>query len=285
MLFITGATGSIGSELCRLLGAENVPSRAMYRKEGQQTHFEKLGLEAVRADFDDADSMRGAMQGCDTLFLLTAPDPQHAQREIAIIKLAIELGIQRIVKLSTANTNLSSPLTYARSHAQIDQYLRQQPIEWTILRPTGFMQNFTEYAHPISKGILPHMLGDGQISYIDLRDIALVAKHVLTQPGHAKATYYLTGPASLTVAEVATALTTGLGRTIQAINQSEADTRKALGYSGMDTWHIDALIEQFKIGAAGGEIDVTGEVARLTGQAPRTLAQFVDEYRNHFLTH
>lgn len=285
MLFITGATGSIGSELCRLLAAENTPSRVMYRKEGQQTYFETLGLEAVQADFDDADSMRQAMQGCDTLFLLTSPDHQHAEREIGLIKLAIDLGIQHIVKVSTANTNQSSPLAYARSHAQIDQYLRSQPINWTLLRPTGFMQNFLEYAHPIGKGILPHMLGDGQISYIDLRDIALVAKHVLTQAGHAKATYYLTGPASLTATAVAAELTAGLGNEIQAVNQSEVDTRKALGYSGLDAWHIDALIEQFKIGASGGEIDVTGEVARITGQSPRTLSEFVDEYRNHFSTH
>ncbi len=285
MIFITGATGSIGSELCRLLAAENTPSRVMYRKEGQQTHFETVGLEAVQADFDDADSMRQAMQGCDTLFLLTSPDHQHAEREIAIIKLAIDLGIQYVVKVSTANTNLSSPLAYARSHAQIDQYLRDQPIDWTILRPTGFMQNFLEYTHPIGKGILPHMLGDGQISYIDLRDIALMAKNVLTQPGHAKATYYLTGPASLTMADVAAELTAGLGFTVRSINQSEADTRQGLGYSGLDAWHIDALIEQFKIGANGGEIDVNGEVARITGQAPRTLTQFVNEYQNRFLTH
>ena len=285
MIFITGATGSIGSELCRLLAAENIPSRAMYRKEGHQTGFKALGLEAVQDDFNDADSMRQAMQGCDTLFLLTAPDPQHAQREMALIKLAINLGVQHIVKVSTANTNQSSPLAYSRTHAQIDQYLRNQPINWTILRPTGFMQNFTEYAHPISQGILPHMLNDGQISYIDLRDIALVAKHVLTQPGHAKATYYLTGPASLTVAEVAWELTAVLGHAVQAINQSEADTRKALGYAGLDAWHTDALIEQFKIGANGGEMDVTGEVARITGQAPRSLTQFVNEYRTRFLTH
>ncbi|GAB4046039.1 SDR family oxidoreductase [Spirosoma litoris] len=285
MLFITGATGSIGSELCRLLAADRIPGRAMYRKENQQTRFQALGLEAVRADFNDTNSMRQAMQGCDQLFLLTSPDPWHAEREMAIINLAIELGIQHIVKISTANTNPSSPLAYARSHAQIDQYLRNQPIDWTILRPTGFLQNFTEYAHPISQGILPHMLGDGQIGYIDLRDIALVAKHVLTQPGHAKATYYLTGPASLTMAEVAAELTARLGHAVRAVNQSEADTRKALGYGGLDAWHIDALIEQFKIGAIGGEIDVTSEVARLTGQAPRTLTQFVNEYRNHFLTH
>ena len=285
MIFITAATGSIGSELCRLLAGENIPSRVMYRREGQQTRFQNLSLQAVQADFDDADSMQQAMQECDKLFLLTAPDQKHAEREIAIINLAVSLGFQHIVKVSTANTNQSSKLAYARSHAQIDAYLRNQSIDWTILRPTGFMQNFLEYAHPIGKGILPHMLGEGQIGYIDLRDIALVAKHVLIQTAHTKATYYLTGPAPMTAAQVACELTTGLGSAIQAVNQSEAETRKALAYSGLDAWHIDALIEQFKIGANGGEIDVTGEVARITGQTPRTFAQFVSEYKKQFLNH
>ncbi|QJD80355.1 SDR family oxidoreductase [Spirosoma rhododendri] len=282
MIVITGATGSIGSELCRLLAADNTPCRAIYRKESQQPFFDALELEAVRADFDDIDSMRRAMQDCTNLFLLTAPDQRHVEREIVMIRLAVESGVQHIVKVSTANTNQSSALAYARSHAQIDHYLRGQPIDWTILRPTGFMQNFIEYAHPIGKGILPHMLGDGQISYIDLRDIALVARHVLTQPGHANATYYLTGPAALTVSDVAAELTAGLGHPVRAVNQSEADTRQALIYAGLDAWYTDALIEQFRIGANGGEIDTTGEVARLTGRAPRTLRQFVRDYKNQF---
>lgn len=285
MIFITGATGSIGSELCQLLAQDTLPARAMCRKEEQMKPLESLGLDPVLADFDHPESVRRGMRGCDKLFLLTSPDHDHTQRERVLIDLALEAGMQHIVRISTADANLSARLSYARSHAEVDHYLRSRPVGWTILRPTGFMQNFVESKHPIGKGILPHMMDEGQISYIDLRDIARVAKRVLTQDGHAGATYFLTGPESLTVAEVAAQLTTELGYAVRALNQSEVDMRKALGYSGMTDWHIDALVEQFIIGANGGEIDVTDEVQRLTGQPARSLVQFVQDYKTHFLNH
>lgn len=285
MIFITGATGSIGSELCRLLAKDKIPARAMCRREEQLQQFTALGLEAVLADFNNKDSLQTAIKGCTKLFLLTSPDEYHTQRESAIIDIAIEAGIRHIVRISTADANLSSKLSYAKTHAQVDHYLRSKPVDWTIIRSTGFMQNFIESSYPIAKGMLPHMMAEGQISYIDLRDIALVAKHILTENGHKNAVYFLTGPQSLTVNEVANYLTKSLEHNVQAKNITEAEMRTTLGYAKMDAWHIDALIEQFIIGANGGEIDVTEEVKRITGQEPRTFAQFMLDYKNIFLKH
>src|SRR6186713_3227420 len=120
MIYITGATGAIGSELCRLLANENIPAKAIYRKPEQRAQFTDLGIEAVQADFDNHQSLKKGMQGCDRLFLLTHPDEKHFERERSIIDLAVEVGIKHIVRISTADTNLSAKLAYARSHAKID---------------------------------------------------------------------------------------------------------------------------------------------------------------------
>lgn len=285
MIFITGATGGIGSELCRLIAKENIPARAMYRKPEQRAQFEALGIEAVQADFDDPESLKKGMQGCDKLFLLTHPDENHFHREKAIIDIAVNTGIRHIVRISTAGTNLSSKLSYARSHAEVDHYLRSMPVSWTILRPTGFMQNFLESGYLIGKGILPHLIRNGQISYIDLRDIAGVAKTTLTEPAHNDATYYLTGPESLTVKQVAAQLTQTLGFVIKENQTPPAEVKSALKKGGLSAWHIEALMEQFEIGANGGEIDVTGEVERLTRKAPRTFEQFVIDHKSQFIKH
>jgi len=285
MIFITGATGSIGSELCRLLAAEKIKARAMCRKQEQLSRLRDMGHEAVLAIFDQPDSIRPAMQGCDKLFLLTSPDENHFEREKTIIDIAIESGIKQIVRLSTGDANLSAKLAYAKSHAQVDHYLRTTSVNWTILRPTGFMQNFIESSATIARGSLPHMMEEGQISYIDLRDIALVAKCALTEDEkHHRAIYFLTGTESLTVNAVAELLTAGLGKKIEACNIAEAEMRKILSYSGMSVWHKDALIEQFIIGANGCEIDVTEEVYRITGKVPRSFRQFINDYKEQFLT-
>lgn len=285
MIFITGATGSIGKELCRILAIDNVPARAMCRREEQLDQFKKTGLDAVIADFDNPESLRRGMQDCDSLFLLTPPTPEHTQRESLIIDVAVTSGVKHIVRISTADANLSSRLSYAGTHAEVDHYLRSKPVHWTILRPTGFMQNFIESGHAIAKGILPHLMGKGQLSYIDSRDIALVAKQTLTENGHAGAIYYLTGPASLTVKDVASQLTVALGHEVGDIDVTETDMRKTLKSFRLSDWHIGALIEQFAIGANGYEIDVTEEVKRLTGHAPRTFAQFAQDFKDQFLAH
>lgn len=283
MIFITGATGSIGSELCLLLAKEHIQIRVMCRRQEQLARFIEMGHEALLADFNHQDSLRKAMQGCDKLFLLTSPDEGHFEREKNIINIAIASGIKYIVRISTADANLSAKLAYARSHAEIDHYLRAQSVGWTILRPTGFMQNFIESSYAISKGNLPHMMEEGQISYIDLRDIALVAKHTLMDDRHHGAIYFLTGPQSLSVNAVADCLTDHLGYKIEANNLTEIEMRKILSFSGMSSWHKDALIEQFIIGANGCEIDVTEEVQRITEKPPRTLTQFTKDYKEQFL--
>lgn len=87
----------------------------LYHREEQLQQFTSLGLEAVLADFNDKASLQVAMQGCKKLFLLTSPDEQHTQRESAIIDTAVEASICHIVRTSTADANLSSKLSYARS--------------------------------------------------------------------------------------------------------------------------------------------------------------------------
>lgn len=283
MIGITGATGSIGSELSLLLAQSHIGARVMCRREAQLERFNALGHEAVLANFDHPETLDAAIKGCEKLFLLTAPDEAHFEREKRIIDIAVNAGVGHIVRISTSDANLGASLAYARSHAQIDHYLRAQPVAWTILRPTGFMQNFVESAYAISKGSLPHMLADGQISYIDLRDIALVAKHILTEEGHHRAMYFLTGPESLTVDQVAALLSNNLGIQVKEQRVSEAEMREMLRYSGMSAWYQDALIAQFRIGASGGEIDVTEEIQRITGSAPRNLATFAADYKNQLL--
>ncbi len=141
MILISGATGGIGGEICRLLTRTGTPFRAMGRQAAQVEAFRKDGTDAVLGDFDRPDTLPAAMQGIDTLFLITPPTPRQFTQETAAIDAARDAGVRRIVKLSASDANVRSTVPWARTHARIDHHLRASGVEWTILKPTAFMSS------------------------------------------------------------------------------------------------------------------------------------------------
>ena len=284
MILVTGATGGIGGEICRLLATRGAPFRAMCRKPEQLGAFRDRGMDAVIGDFDRPDTLPGALRGCDTMFLITPPTPDQVRQESAAIDGAKPAGVRRVVKLSASDSNVRSPVPWARSHALIDHHLRASGVDWTILKPTAFMQNFLWFKDPISRGILPQVAGRGSVSWIDTRDIARVAATVLVDDGHVGATYFLTGPDTLDMAQVTDRLHAVLGRRVRYLNLPGPAFRGLLRLTGSSPWMAKGLVVQFADVVAGHhDIDPTFEVERITGAPARDFTQFATDNREAFV--
>ncbi|MFD4154642.1 NAD(P)H-binding protein [Streptomyces hydrogenans] len=91
MILITGATGTIGSHVARLLTEQEVPFRAMSRRAQPG---------GVQADFDDPASLARAVAGVDAVFLVTVPPVPTAAHDLALLEAARAAGVRKIVKLS-----------------------------------------------------------------------------------------------------------------------------------------------------------------------------------------
>jgi uncharacterized protein YbjT (DUF2867 family) len=103
------------------------------------------------------------MQGCERVFLLAAPSPRQTRHLRLAIDAVVEANVQQMVKISTADANVGSKVPWAKANAEGDHNLRSKKIAWTILCPTGIMQNLLESAHALSKGVLPYTTGvDGE---------------------------------------------------------------------------------------------------------------------------
>ena len=283
-VLVTGATGCVGTELTRLIAASGREARVLHRGAGQAEHLRRSGLEPVLGDFDDPRSVEAAMGGCETVFLLSPGAPKQAEREKGAIDAARRAGVRRVVRVSAADSNLGAPVPWARAHAEIDAHLRESGLVWTILKPTAFMQNFLAMTGAISKGVLPHIAREGRVGYVDTRDVAAVADRVLAEPeGHEGATYLLTGPEALTMREVAARLSGAMGRRVRYVNVPTPVFRLALKLAGVDDWLARGLVPQFRGVVAGGHaVDVTGEVARISGRPPRAFADFARDHKEAF---
>ncbi len=286
MILVCGATGGIGGEVCKLLKAAGAPFRAMARRQEQVDTFRRQGMDAVLGDFDRPETLAAAMHGCGTVFLITPPNPDQFTQETGAIDAAKRAGVGRVVKISASDGNVRTPVPWARTHALIDHHLRASGIGWTLLKPTAFMQNFLWFKKPIAKGFLPQVTGDGSVSWVDTRDVARVAATVLTQEGHAGATYFLTGPETLDMTEAAQRLSQAIGHQVRYLNLPTFVFRAMLRLTGNSAWMAKGLVVQFADVVAGHhDIDPTFEIERLTGQPAHRFDDFIRDHRDAFARH
>jgi uncharacterized protein YbjT (DUF2867 family) len=201
---ITGSTGTIGSELVRLLSSVGNELRAVYRdirKTWAAPH-----VTWVRADLDDARDLRVALEGTDRLFLLTGNEPEFGQTQLAVVRAAEQAGVRHIVKLSALGASGHSNSSIAREHWHVEQALQSSRLKWTLLRPHAFMQNWlTQHAESVRReGVMYAPIGDSRVPFIDTRDIAAVAAEILLSPeAHAGMKYFLTGGEAVSYHDVA----------------------------------------------------------------------------------
>src|SRR6266403_1337932 len=276
-VLVTGATGTIGRDVAKILSENAVPIRAGVRDQAKARKQFGADIALATFDFEDTSSFPGALEGVEKVFLL--PPLMWNQVEVAnaFVDAAKRGGVRHIVKLSAIGADASPPYTFGKWHAANEQHIRESGLAFTFLRPNSFMQNFITYFPPRDGAIyLPW--GNGTASFVDTRDIARVATDVLTSDGHEGKIYTLTGPVALGIADVARILAAVAGRGIHYVEVPEAAARNGMLQAGIPKWQVDALMELHAINKQNRWSAVTSDVERVTGQDATDFAQFA---RNH----
>jgi uncharacterized protein YbjT (DUF2867 family) len=272
MILVTGATGTVGSEVVKALEGRGARFRAGYRTRPQNV---PKGAEAVALDFDRPETLGPALRGVETVFLLSSTVAPEANA----VREAAKAGVKRIVKLSVWEAGAPG-FTFGAWHRGIEQAIEQSGLAWTFLRPNGFMQNVINYMGQTIKGqgAMYSSVGDARISHIDARDIGAVAARVLTEAGHEGKAYDLSGPAALSYGEMAATLSSVLGRKVQYVSVSDEDYKKAAMGAGTPEGYADALINLHRNYREGRFGRVAPDVQKLLGRAATSFEQFARDH-------
>lgn len=282
-VLVTGATGTTGSALLRLLEGRGVAVRAMVRRDGDAARIGRTSAEVVKADFDDANSIRAALRGVQAAYLVTPSSPDAEAQQVRFAELAAEAGVEHLVKLSQFAADEDSPVRFLRYHAEVERRIRELGVGYTFLRPNLFFQGFLAFAAMIAKeGRFFAPIGDARVSVVDVRDIAAVAMTCHLEPGHFGKTYTVTGPETITHAEIARAIAEATGREVAFAEIPPVAFAAALTSVGMPAWQVEGLIEDYAHYARGEASEVFPTVCDLTGRQPRDVATFSRDHSDAF---
>ena len=280
MILVTGATGTIGSEVVRQLIAAGQKPRVLVRSPEKLKGLEGK-VEIVKGDLGDAASVARALDGVDKVFLLTA-GLDGPQLESATIDAAKKAGVKHVVKLSVMGAEFEA-ISFAKWHRANEKKLEASGLGWTFLRPGSFVSNALWWAETIKKdGAVYQPDGQGKSALIDPADIAAVAVKVLTTPGHEGKMYTLSGPTAMTTQEVADVIGKTIGRPVKHVDVSPDAARQGMLASGMPEGYVNALLELLAATKAGMTATVTTTVEELLGRKPATVASFIERHSAAF---
>jgi uncharacterized protein YbjT (DUF2867 family) len=282
MILVTGASGTVGKAVLKEVARSGAKHRAMYRSADDAAKAPG-GTATVIADFAKKETLTGALRDVESVYLVCSPIPELVQLEGNMIEVSVAAGVRHIVLNSALGAG-----DYAKSfpswHRKVENRLKGTVISFTILRPNSFHQNVLTYFAPTirAQSAFYNSMGNARVSFLDVRDIAVVAAKMLSGGEHSGKTYELNGPEALNYAELAEKISRHAGRTVQYVNIPEEAQRKAMLDQGMPVWQVDALLELqgYYTSGKGGAVDTV--LQNLLGRPPITMDRFLAEFAGEF---
>src|SRR4026209_1525128 len=272
-VLVTGATGTIGRDVARLLSGKGVSVRAGVRDQAKARKQFGPDIALVPFDFENERTFSEALEGVEKFFLLPPLLPNQLEVMNAFVDAAKRTGVCHIVKLSAIGIDDETQPMAIKGNAANERHIRESGVAFTFLRPNSFMQNFITYFPPRNGAIyLPW--GNGTASFGDTRDIAGVAAKVLTSDGHEGKSYTLTGPAALGIAEVARILFEVTGREFKYIDVPGVAARDGMLQAGVPQWQVELVMGLHAVNKQNRWSAVTSDIETITGTPPNDFAQF-----------
>lgn len=213
MYLVVGATGMVGTEICRLIAASGRPVKALVRASSDPAKVEnlgRLGATIALGDLRDRGSLTAACHGVRAVistasampFAYTPGEntPQTTDQDgcLNLIDVARDAGVQQFVYTSFPPMDASFPLQDAKR--AVEARLRDSGLAHTILRPTYFTEVWLspavgfDYAN---RKAAVYGTGDNAISWISFLDVAQFAVASLDNPAARNTTLELGGPEGL----------------------------------------------------------------------------------------
>lgn len=265
-VLVLGATGKTGRRLTRRLADQGRTVRAASRASAE-----------ARFDWFSPDTFAPAVAGANAVYLVPPAFVEDPTPVVGpFLSVAADAGVSQVVLLSSLGAAFpGEPEDSGR--LRLERQVRDSGLDWTILRPSGFFQNFSEgflLQGILQAGMIVSAAGSGAAALVDAEDIAAVAAAALSEPGHAGRTYAVTGPEALTFDRCAETISQASGRPVRHKAVTPEAFAGVLAGAGLPDDYVAMVLRDQAAIAAGDAAQLSGDVLRCTGRPPRSFESF-----------
>ena len=277
---VTGASGRIGSQVVRLVAAEQRHQVVALSRRGLLPGRWPPSVSARAADYTDPQALSAALRDVDTLVFVSSDGPVaevmvHHQN---VIRAADGFGVAHIVALSGLDADLSSPFCYAVSYGYTERLLAESRCAVSIARASIYTEFFAGFlARARASGQLRLPAGDGRISLVSRSDVARCLAALALAPASGRR-HDITGSQSLDLDAIAAAGTREWGTPLKYVNIAPGEHCAEMAAAGEDPWWMYAYSTMFASIREQRWAAISGEIHGLTGRSPTPVRTALARY-------
>ena len=283
-IIVLGATGTIGTAVLKQLQNKKVQVFASVRSEKDFDKVSEFGATPIMVNFTNQESLNEALQGKDRVFLVTPLMQNPAAVTQMVINAAKLNGVKHLVRSTASGADTHGAIQMARWAGESEDLVKASGLNYTIVRPNTFLQNFiTFHSHTIKEHNGFYMpTGTAPLSMVDINDLGEAVALVLTSDEHFGKTYELSG-LTYTNESLGESLSQVLGRKISYIDIPEAQALESMAASHMPDWMVSAMMELFYITKQGWTAAYSQDFNNLTGKEYTHADTFFENNKQAFI--
>lgn len=270
-ILVVGASGTVGTELVKLLKARG-------QLVAESTSKKELKGNQVYLNLLNQDDLEKAFENVDRVFLLSPPGHTNQDKLLSpVIDMAKKKNVKKVVLMTAMGANAvdTAPLRKAEIH------LEKSGLNYNIIRPNWFMQNFNTFwiqgINTDGKIYLP--VGTAKGSFIDARDIAAVAAELLLSDKFNNKDFDLTGTDVINHDQVAEILSATSGRKISFQNIEPTTMKSGLINAGLPSDYAEFMLVILDFFKQGYSERTTNAIETVTGRKPISFKKYADDYK------
>lgn len=273
MIAITGVTGKLGSSLARQLAASEVAAKLLARRPEAAALLPNMTVH--QAYYDTSQTTLDALSGVTTLFMVAARESlERVSEHKALIDAAQLAGVQHIIYTSFYQASETSTFTLARDHAETEAYIKEKGFTYTFIRDNFYLDFFLDLCR--NDGEIKGPAANGRVSAVLREDVVGVAAVILQNPLlYANQVLNMTGPESLSLAEVAATVSKAWQKKIPYIDETIAEAYASRQAYPAQDWEYDSWVSTYTAIANGELAAVSHDIETILGRPATSLADYL----------